>query len=96
MPCTFGLYATAHVVQEPQDGDEVGNEVERHGQIGEERAHEQLATGWHAGIAQERAQEEQAVGEEARHRSRVPAPADEHQADEQRRVDDQRHAQSEQ
>jgi hypothetical protein len=37
-----------------------------------------------------------AIGMKLGTTSSVPAPADEHQADEQRRVDDQRHAQSEQ
>jgi len=66
------------VVELPGDRDEVGDEVDRDGEVGDEREEEQFAAARHASIAEQPAKEDEAVGDEAGDRARV-APTSGHQ-----------------
>ena len=62
------------VVEVARDGDEVGNEVERHQQVGDEGGKDELLAAWKAGIGEQSLEEDDAVGHECG-RGACPFPA---------------------
>ena len=67
------------VVELAGDRDEVGDEVERHREVGNQRVNEQAPPPGHARVAHEPAEEDDAVGDEAGERAGILAPPAEDQ-----------------
>lgn len=66
------------VVELARNGDEVGDEVERHGQVGDEPAQDQFVSPGKPAVARQSGEEERAVGHEACERPRfLPAAREE-------------------
>jgi hypothetical protein len=84
------------IVELSGDRDEVGDEVEGQGEIGDEGDQQQLAPPWHAGIACEARHEHDAVGNERGKRTCVLAAAADHQPGEERGVDRKERAERDQ
>ena len=77
------------IVDMPSDGNEVRNEVNRKGEVSDERSEEQLVSPGYAAVAEQTPHEHDAVGDETGHVARVaPAPGDDERHDE-RGVHDQ-------
>jgi hypothetical protein len=72
-------------MERPGDRNEVGHQVERHRQVGDEHPEQQLASPWHAPVGQQLPHENHAVGDKPAQgenrlipglRTRLGAPAE--------------------
>jgi hypothetical protein len=78
------------VVKLARDRDEVRDQVDRQRQVAEHQGDRDLADPWHAIIGEESPEEDEAIGNEARHRSRLTSAADHKQGEDDARVESEK------
>lgn len=77
------------VVERAHDGDEVRNDIQREGQVGNQRSQEQLVAPRDPPVPYETGAEDCAIGDEGRPCSGIPPAAHDEQHDDERDVDRQ-------
>jgi hypothetical protein len=83
------------VVEMPGDRDEVGDEVERHRDVGEHRAEQELPAARDARVAGQAPEQDDAVRDEARPRAGVATPARHDERADERGVERHQHTDDE-